>query len=332
MIAGIKGVAKSVFDFLKNSVLGVIDIFRSFGNIIKLIFQRRFDEIPDVISDAFDNVSDRASDFGEDLADNYADGVEEALEGRLTKVTTEGLKNSINNAINNVKESVANMGMTVAERFGIGLDEKKSPIVVGMEEENALIDKTLKKREQILTDSGNRFKISAEKMEDLVVNLNSELGAGFADMLSGMAEGVASGDNLMSSFVGMLGGFMVQIGKMLISFGFAQLTFLQALRDMNPLPLIAAGTALVVLGSLIKKTMSNKAKALEGGGVTAFAEGGIVTGPTLGLVGEAGPEAIIPLDRLDGMMRSQKGEFVLRGQDLVVAMERAQDFRSRITG
>ena len=102
-------------------------------------------------------------------------------------------------------------------------------------------------------------------MEDLVVNLNSELGAGFADMLSGMAEGVASGDNLMSSFVGMLGGFMVQIGKMLISFGFAQLTFLQALKDMNPLPLIAAGTALVVLGSLIKKTMSNKAKALETG-------------------------------------------------------------------
>ena len=28
-----------------------------------------------------------------------------------------------------------------------------------------------------------------------------------------------------------------------------------------------------------------------------FANGGIVTGPTLGLVGEAGPEAIIPLDR-----------------------------------
>ena len=33
------------------------------------------------------------------------------------------------------------------------------------------------------------------------------------------------------------------------------------------------------------------------GGVRFFAEGGIVTGPTLGVVGEAGPEAIIPLDR-----------------------------------
>ena len=224
------------------------------------------------------------------------------------------------------------MGMTVAERFGIGLDKKKSPIVVGMEEENKLIEKTLKKREQILTNTGSKFKISAEKMEDLIVDLNSQLGSGFADMLSGLAEGVASGDNLMTSFVGMLGGFMVQIGKMLISFGFAQMTFLESLKTMNPFALIAAGTALVLIGSVIKKTMSDKAKALEGGGVTAFAEGGIVTGPTLGLVGEAGPEAIIPLDRLDGMMRSQKGEFVLRGQDLVVAMERAQDFRSRITG
>jgi phage-related minor tail protein len=29
--------------------------------------------------------------------------------------------------------------------------------------------------------------------------------------------------------------------------------------------------------------------------------GGIVTRPTLGLIGEAGPEAVIPLDRLSGM-------------------------------
>jgi hypothetical protein len=34
------------------------------------------------------------------------------------------------------------------------------------------------------------------------------------------------------------------------------------------------------------------------GGILPFANGGIVTGPTLGLVGEAGPEAIIPLDQL----------------------------------
>ena len=35
-------------------------------------------------------------------------------------------------------------------------------------------------------------------------------------------------------------------------------------------------------------------------GFVGFAEGGIVTRPTMGLVGEAGPEAIIPLDKLRG--------------------------------
>jgi hypothetical protein len=36
-------------------------------------------------------------------------------------------------------------------------------------------------------------------------------------------------------------------------------------------------------------------------GVPAMAAGGIVTGPTLALIGEAGPEAVIPLDRAGGM-------------------------------
>jgi len=37
------------------------------------------------------------------------------------------------------------------------------------------------------------------------------------------------------------------------------------------------------------------------GGIPALADGGIVTGPTLALIGEAGPEAVIPLDRMGGM-------------------------------
>ena len=36
-------------------------------------------------------------------------------------------------------------------------------------------------------------------------------------------------------------------------------------------------------------------------GIPAMADGGIVTGPTLALIGEAGPEAVVPLDRMGGM-------------------------------
>ena len=36
-------------------------------------------------------------------------------------------------------------------------------------------------------------------------------------------------------------------------------------------------------------------------GIPAMADGGIVTGPTLALIGEAGPEAVVPLDRMGSM-------------------------------
>ena len=37
-------------------------------------------------------------------------------------------------------------------------------------------------------------------------------------------------------------------------------------------------------------------------GVTPFAKGGIVTQPMMGMVGEAGPEAIIPLNKAGGAL------------------------------
>jgi hypothetical protein len=40
---------------------------------------------------------------------------------------------------------------------------------------------------------------------------------------------------------------------------------------------------------------------LMSGGIPALADGGVVTGPTLALIGEAGPEAVIPLDRMGSM-------------------------------
>jgi hypothetical protein len=73
-----------------------------------------------------------------------------------------------------------------------------------------------------------------------------------------------------------------------------------------------------------------------------MAKGGIVSTPTMGLMGEypgarSNPEVIAPLDRLKSMIGetgSSKvqvgGQFTLRGQDLVVALQRANRNRDRI--
>ena len=111
---------------------------------------------------------------------------------------------------------------------------------------------------------------------------------------------------------------------------------------------LAEDIAAAVIKAAIFKAIMTALNASSGGGAGAvaaaanigvipFATGGIVTGPTMGLVGEAGPEAIIPLSKLTGMLTktfsagsmssgrgSGGGQFVLRGQDLLLATNRAQ--------
>ena len=62
-----------------------------------------------------------------------------------------------------------------------------------------------------------------------------------------------------------------------------------------------------------------------------FANGGIVSGPTMGLIGEypgakSNPEVVAPLNKLKDLMADSGGggEFIIRGQDLVLAMNRSE--------
>lgn len=49
-----------------------------------------------------------------------------------------------------------------------------------------------------------------------------------------------------------------------------------------------------------------------------FAEGGVVNSPTQALIGEAGPEAVIPLDRLDRMMDREGSQSGTSGSSIVI--------------
>lgn len=80
---------------------------------------------------------------------------------------------------------------------------------------------------------------------------------------------------------------------------------------------------------------------LEGflGGITAFKDGGIVSGPTLGLVGEypgasTNPEVIAPLDKLRGMLGGQSVQVTgrLSGRDILLSSEYSAIDRNRVRG
>jgi len=101
-----------------------------------------------------------------------------------------------------------------------------------------------------------------------------------------------------------------------------------------------------VLTDLLIKLASMAAafgEFLKGGfGLTGFAEGGIVSGPTAALVGEyagarTNPEVIAPLDKLRSMIQGAGGGNVtvtgrLSGSDILLSSERSNIYRNRSRG
>lgn len=98
--------------------------------------------------------------------------------------------------------------------------------------------------------------------------------------------------------------------------------------------------AAFVLPALIAAAVSVVMKAMKK--AKKFKEGGIVSGTTLGMVGEyagarSNPEVIAPLDKLKNLLPQPAaqpmalgGNFVLDGQDLVLALGRANDNEQRL--
>jgi hypothetical protein len=149
------------------------------------------------------------------------------------------------------------------------------------------------------------------------------------DIMTGQ---VGSFQDFGKKLLGAIAGFMKSFGQALIATATASKAFKELLIS-NPVLAAAAGVALVA-GSAVITNMLNK-----GPEMTAFAEGGIVSGPTLGLVGEypgasSNPEVIAPLDKLKGMLNTnEQSGFVasttIQGRDLAIVLERYNKDRNR---
>jgi hypothetical protein len=160
---------------------------------------------------------------------------------------------------------------------------------------------------------------------------------GIAEMIGASIAGGEGIKNFGQFALQSLAGLLQQVGEMAIATGLSLLAIKIGLETLDPFIAIAAGVALVALASGIKTSLA--AKGNQMGGIPALAEGGIATGPTLALIGEGkGPEAVIPLDKLEGMMGGGfGGQNVvvtgrIQGSDILISSERAERQRSRYRG
>jgi SLT domain-containing protein len=99
---------------------------------------------------------------------------------------------------------------------------------------------------------------------------------------------------------------------------------------------IGAGVALIALSKFasakIQSMGSGGGEVNGGNGVPALANGGIVSAPTLSLIGEAGPEAVIPLSKMDSMFggNNQELSVAFPMDKMVIALDRQRRRNSRV--
>jgi len=182
----------------------------------------------------------------------------------------------------------------------------------------------------LLNNGGQAMTDSTKKFADSInSSLESIATSGFQSIGQALGESIMSGANFMQSafkiVLDSIASFIEAYGKAAIAYGVAALAVDVALKSMNPVAAIIAGTALVATGAVIRTVAAQ--------GPTAFANGGIVSGPTLGLMGEypgasTNPEVIAPLDKLKNLISGggDSGGYVaetrISGRDLSLVLKR----------
>jgi hypothetical protein len=184
------------------------------------------------------------------------------------------------------------------------------------------INAALLRLNSTLTGVGTNWANTANKMVSIA---NDFLANSFVSL--GETIGKALAGEKVQPFVALaeiLASSLIELGKALISFAILEGAAFEALKDPTKWPIaLAAGVAAVAAGALLKaKLGKDKTKK--------FANGGIISGPTMGLMGEypgaaSNPEVVAPLDKLKDMIGGGGGgTFVLKGQDLLLSVNRAQ--------
>tara|TARA_R110000824_G_scaffold143198_1_gene310717 strand:- start:2551 stop:4968 length:2418 start_codon:yes stop_codon:yes gene_type:complete len=190
------------------------------------------------------------------------------------------------------------------------------------------------KVQQIMDSYNEKTSIFTEIQDQLIGSMQQ----GFGALGTSIADSLGAGESAMGTFAGVL--IQTALTALSTSLAGTMGASLEAgantAKGMGPigafvLPALLAGAAVAVKGAFGKVEKPKK-----------FAKGGIVSTPTMGLMGEypgarSNPEVVAPLDKLKKMIGDRGGssvqvggEFVLKGQDLIVALQRANNQRNRI--
>lgn len=199
-------------------------------------------------------------------------------------------------------------------------------------------DKTIQVIRKGKGNVANELKDLNEQMRFILEQGAENAAASVGEALGNIISGVGGAEQIVRAFGSVIGDVIIQLGKMLITAGITVKALKTAVNNLVATPggavaAVVAGIAAIAVGQALKNSFSNTKPR-------PFATGGLVTAPTLGLIGEAGPEVVIPLDRLGGMLNSAggsqniniTGQLTMDNRQLVANLARAVNSYNRMNG
>jgi TP901 family phage tail tape measure protein len=358
-----KFVFKTIVNVFKLFGQNVMTIFGSVADIIMGVFTFDKDKImkgftnlssglKSNLTKAFDDISTDAKALGGNVVDNFNEAIKSKKIAKIkvdAEVNTGGGDGESDGAM--LENHLANNEAIVQSdiQTAVRRAEVKAASVLEMQ----AIDATDKEQQivseaefnlvQSETEAANYeekktrfmgFMMSQQEAAKQMQAIGAGIDQSFGALTGSITKAFGGAESASGAFVGTLAKDTLQIvghnlkAAMANSIDGATMTA----KSFGPaaafmLPALIAGATAVVSSSFSK-----------------FADGGIVSGPTMGLVGEypgarSNPEVIAPLNKLQGMIGGSGGatnvnvggQIRLEGQDLLIAIERATETSDRIS-
>ncbi len=337
-----------------NGVASLLKAFNKFTKIVGIDFSNTIHKLESNakgIRDSLDakpvvTFGDTMSEIGKNIMNTF-DSVKESVMGASGAVedlntTTTNANGNIGGGANKITHAIDN-GIASPSRpgldFGIDIKGKVKGISDRIRESTPML---------------------LGAAQDMTWAFSNIIHQGFTDAFTGMGEAIgsslANGTNMLqalgSVLLSTIGNMATQLGKAAIAIGVGMKSIKLAFK--NPFTAIAAGVALVALGSFISNKVSKMTSGGSGGGsgggdlappttVPARAMGGAVQMGQPYLVGERGPELFTPSGfgsitnarqtAAMGMMKEIKVvvEGMLSGRDIYLAGEEYVRVNGRTT-
>ena len=255
--------AKLIWAYLKATGSNVIGLFKNVGKVIAgaltfdlELLKQGLSGVKNSVGGAFSQLKEEstklAADAAKETAENFAMAFEETVSGRLEKKTPEQLKESLNKLGDSLKETAEKVGEKIGESVGKGINRKVKEI--------GLKSKGVESTSNNDVDTSGGLKEPRVKTDGLaqdataIVGITGTINNAFSGMGEAIGSALVNGTDVMAALGSVLlstiGDIAIQLGQAAIGIGVAMMAI--KLSFSNPLTAIAAGVALVAIGSVIK--------------------------------------------------------------------------------